>query len=195
MQHADSLLGDFFCFNLTLGIWIQLTDDIMHGNPPYWRSGFGFASLNSLLYVFGGNGSSGLLPLSPVWFSWNEIVSCDSPTRLFLAHLTVGLLAGLLNDLHQFDPSTNSWLQLNISRLSLLGDVFLHFDFILVYEHMIFFCGHKAKCIPGSGCRFFWLGFFSFCGSPPSQRSSFGFNVAGDSIYVFGGLASSGLLE
>ena len=56
----------FYSFNLTLGIWIQLTDDIMSGNPPCGRSGFGFSSMKSLLYVFGGNGSSGLLPHSPL---------------------------------------------------------------------------------------------------------------------------------
>ncbi len=121
MQLSGNPLGDFYCFNLTLGLWMRLTDDSMHGNPPYWRSGFGFASINSLFFVFGGNGSSGVIPLSCV-----IIIRWNSPLqdpKVFLAHLTNDwILAGFLNDLHRFDPSTKSWLQLNTSRLSFFGD-------------------------------------------------------------------------
>ncbi len=118
----------------------------------------------------------------------------QSPFILFwldiqLFWLSSCLIAGFLNDLHRFDILKNSWLQLNFTRLSIPNDVLFCKSALNSPELSVFAVLRWSQANNADSL------FSFFCDSAPSQRSSFGFAVAGDAIYVFGGLTSSGNRE
>ncbi len=56
-RHAGNLLKDFYRFEASVSTWIEHHDSVIKGNSE--RAGAGFACVGGLLYLFGGNGSTG----------------------------------------------------------------------------------------------------------------------------------------
>ena len=58
----DQALGDLFQLDALKLHWTWLTPAV-GGNPPLARSYHGFAAADGLLYIFGGLGENGIVPL------------------------------------------------------------------------------------------------------------------------------------
>lgn len=54
------MLNDLYSYDIALGIWLKRERTTTNGEPPSPRFGLGLSTVSGRLYVFGGNGSTGL---------------------------------------------------------------------------------------------------------------------------------------
>ena len=210
LDKSYARLSDLHSFDPAALVWRDLSSSAQ-GNPPAARFGHGFASAGGKLYVHGGFSGNTLSdlhsfdPVAMVWVDLSEVVLGTAPTARYQHGYTsaggklyvhAGNGAGLLSDLHSFDPVAMVWTDLSDAAqgtaptprcahgfTSAGAELYVHGGFggdVLSDLHSFDPAARAWTDLSGA-----------VNGTPPAARFGHGFTSTGGNLYVHGGSSNS----